>query len=103
MLHLAVLLFTLSGRVMSWEPSPSMDALDCYLVETTQRGVLIPTWQPSPADVKYYQTYSGRVCAPPYEWDLPPDPEPNFIQYFCVRAVDTSNNYSDCGDITFIK
>ena len=89
------------GRQMLWDQSPSKDALACYVVETVQQDALRSYMGPSSSDVRYYQTYSKRVCGPTYKWDLPPDPDPGTVQYFCVRAVDASNNFSDCGDITF--
>ena len=89
------------GRLMSWDRSPSKDALNCYVVETVQKENLWSRSTLSTSDVMYYQQYSKRVCGPPFDWDLPPDPEPGTVQYFCVRAVDASNNFSECGDITF--
>ena len=102
---LKLLLFLMvhaGGRHMSWEKSPSKDALNCYVVETVQKVVLRTNSGPTTDDVRFYQTYSRRVCGPPFAWDLPPDPDPGTVQFFCVRAVDTSNNFSDCGDITFV-
>jgi len=45
----------------------------------------------------------GVVCGPPFVWAMPPDPPPGWVQYFCLRAVDTSDNLSACAEITFLK
>ena len=100
-----VLLDDVAEALLAAGPAARLGAanvLNCYVVETVQKPVLRTNSSPTTDDVRFYQTYSRRVCGPPFAWDLPPDPDPGTVQFFCVRAVDTSNNFSDCGDITFV-
>ena len=85
---------------MTWSPSPSQDATNCYHIVTQQRSVL-PGPVSTTFDFSYISRYSTNVCGPPFVWTLPPNPPPGRVQFFCIQAKNIGNLYSVCADITF--
>jgi len=88
---------------MTWDPSPSPDALNCYYVMTYQRPADLKNHRLLGWDVAFGNRYSVYVCGPPFVWDLPPEPQPGQVQYFCLMTRDLSGNFSACADIEFVK
>jgi len=92
----------LVASLMIWDPSASSDATNCFYFITQQRVLIQPPYPVNPFDADYFQTYTRTVCGPPFERMMPPDPPPSMVQYFCLRARDTSRNYSECADVDFV-
>ncbi|HZI92664.1 MAG TPA: hypothetical protein VFE84_00345 [Patescibacteria group bacterium] len=93
----------LLAAIMTWDPSASLDATNCYHIVTQQRS---PTQTSNPSaayDYAYIKRYSTSVCGPPFAWTLPPDPPAGWLQYFCIQTRSTSNLYSVCAEIDFVK
>ena len=98
-----VFMGALFAAIMTWDPSPSMDASNCYHIVTQQRS---PRQLSNPSavyDYAFIERYSTSVCGPPFAWTLPPDPPPGWLQYFCLQSKDASNLVSVCAEIEFVK
>ena len=93
----------LLAAIMTWDPSPSLDATNCYHIVTQQRSPTQTSNLAATYDYDYIQRYSTFVCGPPFAWTLPPDPPPGWLQYFCLQSRDTSSLYSVCAVIEFVR
>lgn len=92
------------SSVMTWDPSSSPDASNCYYVFGTQRSVKMSELYQGynhPFVWNYFMFNPLAVCGPPFIWTLPADPPPGYIQYFCIMAKDTSGNYSGCAEMVW--